>query len=77
MRPTLERSDGRSPESLKIQKSLLKMEESVLEISPAERINLIGDPGCDGLGAGIMILTSMKSFSVRPITLSTPKVCSW
>lgn len=30
------------------------MEKTVLRIPHAERINLIGDPGCDGLGAGIM-----------------------
>ncbi|MBF9016414.1 MULTISPECIES: ferritin family protein [unclassified Oceanispirochaeta] len=37
-----------------IRKGLLKMEKTVLHLPRAERINLIGDPGCDGLGAGIM-----------------------
>ena len=49
---------------------LVKVEEKFIEISKVETINIIGDPGCDGLGAATMsifakALTGVKSdFSI-------------
>jgi rubrerythrin/predicted phosphodiesterase len=40
--------------SMEQQKNIIKPKEQVITYSKIKSINIIGDPGCDGLGAGIM-----------------------